>query len=460
MPARSSSISASSLLGLLTRAPRTLGRHALSRVDAHAKRRGLGRREFLQTSAGMATVLFATNELLGCNGNGYALPRGAAIDDDAARARLSGKELVFDAHTQHASNSRPWYRHNPSLRFLSSTAQADCGEPHWAACYSRERYLKQVFLESDTDLAVLTALPGELPGMPLFAREMSETRALAERVFGGPRVLIHGLVQPNTASPEVVRERMQEMNALYAVDAFKLCPGFGPRGVGYFVDSDATMAAIQAAVDIGVRRIAVHKGLPLPGTDPAFSSARDIGPVAKAFPEVTFFVSHAAYDLRHREGAYREGAARGIDALIASLQAHGIGAGGNVYAELGGAFRALIVSPDEAAHAIGKLLVHLGEDRVLWGSGAICEGCPQRQIEAFRAFEIGASYQERFGYPALTAARKQKILGWNAVHAYGLSLDDVVSAVEGRELVRAAPSRAAARTRRELLAGFGRAAPR
>ena len=76
--------------------------------------------------------------------------------------------------------------------------------------------------------------------------------------------------------------------------------------------------------------------------------------------------------------------------------------------------------PDEAAHVIGKLLVHVGEDNILWGTDSIWYGSPQDQIESFRAFAISEEFQERFGYPALTPEVKRKIFGLNAARLHGL----------------------------------------
>jgi hypothetical protein len=66
------------------------------------------------------------------------------------------------------------------------------------------------------------------------------------------------------------------------------------------------------------------------------------------------------------------------------------------------------------------LLVAVGPDNVVWGTDSIWYGSPQAQIEAFRAFEITPEYQERFGYPALTADVKRKILGVNAAALYAV----------------------------------------
>ncbi len=67
----------------------------------------------------------------------------------------------------------------------------------------------------------------------------------------------------------------------------------------------------------------------------------------------------------------------------------------------------------------------MGEDRILWGTDSIWYGAPQSLIDAFRAFTIPEWMQERFGYPPLTAAAKQKILSTNAAALYGIDLDRV-----------------------------------
>jgi hypothetical protein len=116
-------------------------------------------------------------------------------------------------------------------------------------------------------------------------------------------------------------------------------------------------------------------------------------------------------------------------------------------------------SPDQAAHVLGKLLVHVGEDNVLWGTDSIWYGSPQDQIQAFRAFEITPEYQERFGYPALTPAIKAKILGLNAARVYGVEPTTEgrceLSSTEREELRLSMPSRNETygpRTRAEVLA--------
>ena len=93
----------------------------------------------------------------------------------------------------------------------------------------------------------------------------------------------------------------------------------------------------------------------------------------------------------------------GVDRLLESVREAGIGPGGNVYAELGSTWRNLMGDPDQAAHLLGQAdRRRSGPSNVLWGTDSIWYGSPQDQIEAFRAFEITAEAQERFGYAPLT----------------------------------------------------------
>jgi len=56
----------------------------------------------------------------------------------------------------------------------------------------------------------------------------------------------------------------------------------------------------------------------------------------------------------------------------------------------------------------------------VWGTDSIWYGAPQDQIQAFRSFEITPTFQQRYGYPALTSKAKAKILGLNSARLYGV----------------------------------------
>ena len=166
------------------------------------------------------------------------------------------------------------------------------------------------------------------------------------------------------------------------------------------------MPFIERARALGVRNICVHKGLPFGAQGYEYSTCRDIGPAAKRHPDMNFLIYHSGFDPRVNEGPYDPAATAGIDALITSVERHD--ARRNVYAELGSTWRFLMREPDRAAHVLGKLLKHLGEDHILWGTDSLWYGSPQDQIQAFRAFQISREFQERYGYPALTPSARRR----------------------------------------------------
>ena len=84
--------------------------------------------------------------------------------------------------------------------------------------------------------------------------------------------------------------------------------------------------------------------------------------------------------------------------------------------------------PREAAHVLGKLLNAVGPDNILWGTDSVWYGSPQPLIDAFRAFQIPPSFQERYGYPALTPDIKDRIMSRNARAVYGISDEQVARA--------------------------------
>jgi len=419
----------------LDRALRQVRESALSSAIENARRLGIGRRTFLESACGSATVLLALNQL-SCGGGSYQVPKAAALDAGAAESVLGGKEFIFDVQNHQVSAERVWWREDqPSLAdFLKTTPQADCGAPSWAQCFSDDVLVREVFLNSDTQLAVLSGLWGD--PLPMLTEEAAHTR---ERVaaLGKNRLLIHAVVQPTTAAWGAIAAEMQRQAETTQPSAWKLYTVWGPEGRGWWLTDEIGQKTIEHGISLGVPLIAVHKGLPLTGMNAEYTRPTDVGPAARQFPRATFLIYHSGYEPDHSEGPYDAQATRGVDALIRSLEENGIGKDGNVYAELGSTWRELMKKPDEAAHVLGKLLVHLGENRILWGTDAIWFGSPQDQIQAFRAFEISPEFQERHGYPALTPERKAKIFGLNAARVYGVDVAALSRAQQDDALSRA-----------------------
>src|SRR6185503_3995308 len=101
------------------------------------------------------------------------------------------------------------------------------------ACFSADRFVKEVFVDSDTQIAVLSFVPGLPSDNPLTVEEALRTRALVERHKGSDRLLLHAPVVPN-APGEVAR--MATMAGTYKVAAWKVYTQWGPEGVGWRLD--------------------------------------------------------------------------------------------------------------------------------------------------------------------------------------------------------------------------------
>jgi predicted TIM-barrel fold metal-dependent hydrolase len=442
-------------------------RRALDAATTNARRLGQSRRDFLVSLCGSATTLLAMNTafLAGCKrGALYDVPKEAALEPAAAASALAGNEFIFDVQGHFVNPTGAWTRDLPPgahpLGFASTEGCAAANAPGLAylRCIGAEEFVKDIFLDSDTDLTVLSFVPSTRAGEPLTIEEATATAAIVERMEGTHRLYLHGRVNPNQAGDV---EDMERLATQFRIAAWKTYTQWGPDGEGFFLDDAPGLRMIDEARRLGVRNIAVHKGLPFGPQSYEHSTCVDVGRVAKRYPDVNFLIYHSGFVTSKGEGAYDPRRTDGIDALITSLRDNGVGKGGNVYAELGSTWRFLMRDPDQAAHAIGKLLAHLGEDNVLWGTDSIWYGSPQDQIQAFRAFRISDEFRERFGYPQLTPGTRAKVFGRNALKLYPVP-EDVLARHLSKDAVarqradyRNAPDPAFAthgpKTRREFL---------
>jgi uncharacterized protein len=416
----------------LTRANRTANRLALQRADDNARRTSNSRRRFLISSCGAATALLAMNHVnaaAGKLGGFFDVPAEAALDGALAEATLGGEEFIFDVQGHYVDPTGAWLAQVPEFaRPFAGMPKAGCelddgSDPRgYLACLGPDEFIKDVFLDSDTDMMVLSFVPSPSDAEPVTIEAADAVRRIVDEMEGTKRLLLHGRVNPNQAGDI---ERMESLARDWDVCAWKTYTQFGPGG-GFWLTDDAGLQFVERARGLGVKVICIHKGLPLSNVAYQYSQCNDIGVVAKQYPDVAFIVYHAGYVAGKPEGPFEPGAGRdGIDTLIQSLQDSGIGPGSNVYAELGSTWRFLMREPEHAAHALGKLFKYVGEDNVLWGTDSIWYGSPQDQIQAFRAFQIAEPLREAHGYPEITPALRAKVFGLNATVPYRISAEEV-----------------------------------
>ncbi|MGO9874048.1 MAG: amidohydrolase family protein [Acidimicrobiia bacterium] len=428
-----------------TRHERAVEAAALAHADDAARTVGMDRRHFLQTAGGVAAVL-ATIDLAACSppaphtsspatstarsttsrpGGSFTVP--PPHDVEACEHALGGDgEFVVDVHTHHVTPDGPWTKNAPETVQLVLGMVATCAASNQLECANRAVYLHDLFLASDTTVAMLSDVPNSGPAnAPLpFVDQLGTQQLAAQLTHGGaPRILIHNVIAPNFGD---LGERLDEMETTARtgkVAAFKVYTAWGPNGHGFSLDDPAIgLPVIQKAHDLGVNVFVAHKGLPLVNFDPSHNGPDDIVAVSRDFPDMQFVVFHGAWDKSHVEGPYDPNSRIGIDTLLRALDVHRVPPNSNVWVDVATVWREVLREPTTASHTIGKLLKRVGEHRVLWGTDAIWYGSPQAQLQAFRAFAISAEYQDQFGYPALTGAVKAQVLGLNAANLFDLDV--------------------------------------
>jgi uncharacterized protein len=420
----------------LSLANRLANKLAFECAVANSRRLSLKRRRFLMSACGAASALLAfnaANAAAGKTGGFFAVPREAALEPELAQAAVGGTdEFIFDVQGHFVDPTGAWRKSAPPDAFKWSP-KAACGKSDHLQCLGPDEFVKDVFMDSDTDMMVLSFVPSTREAEPVTIQAADAVRRIVDKL-PRHRLLLHGRVNPNQASD---LEGMDELAQRWKVSAWKTYTQFGPGGRGYFLSDDIGTRFIEKARALGVKVICVHKGLPFGRRSYEHSQCSDIGVVAKRFPDVKFLVYHSGFVTDVKEGPYEHAAKRdGIDTLIRSLIENHIPRNSNVYAELGSTWRFLMRDPEQAAHALGKLIKHCGEDNVLWGTDSIWYGSPQDQIQAFRAFQIAPELREKHGYAEVTPALRAKIFGLNAAKVYGISADEVRKYTSKDELAR------------------------
>src|ERR1700752_436807 len=213
-------------------------------ASENAKRLGLSRRGFLVSACGAAITLLAFNapNVAARNAGGFfELEPEAALEPQLAQARVGGKgEFIFDVQGHFVDPSGAWVKSAPADAFKwSPKAACDLGAKSGARsylnCLGPEEFVKDVFLDSDTDMMVLSFVPSRRGAEPLTIQAADAVRGMVDRVEGSHRLLIPGRVNPNQTGD---LESMDELKERWKVSAWKCYTQWGVDGKGFFLSDD------------------------------------------------------------------------------------------------------------------------------------------------------------------------------------------------------------------------------
>ncbi|HLM02365.1 MAG TPA: amidohydrolase family protein [Pyrinomonadaceae bacterium] len=401
-----------------------------------SKRLGISRRRFLAASGGMAAAFLALNSVFG---RFFDVDESELFEPAATDEKFPKNQFIFDIHTHHVA-AKKTIQNPPLLRYREAGAAwgnkfLEGKEHKWEDLYLAN-YIKEMFLDSDTVMAVITGLPAKTDAENVLPpAEMIETRAEINGLAKSRRIIAHGLF-----SPDLGRQDMEAMHRQFEkmkVEAWKGYPGqpLADGSVGWWMDDEKiAYPAYEYSRKIGIKNICVHKGLPLPGWDLEHSSPKDVEKAARDFPDLNFLIYHAGFKgVRDAMEAVNDGFKTKtnvpwISDLCAMKKRNPKMT--NVYMDLGTTFgMTVITQPLLCAFMLGLMIDAFGEDRVLWGTDSIWWGSPQWQIEAFRRLQMPDDFVKRFKFKPLTDAVKAKILGLNSARVYGIDVKAKMNAI-------------------------------
>jgi predicted TIM-barrel fold metal-dependent hydrolase len=408
-------------------------------ADELARRQGITRRQFLRTAAGMAAAYLTMNEVYGPL---FQVSRAEAATPELAdeRANQLGGQFIFDGHTHFLRDDT---RLEGFVRMREAVGKAGWNpalvdKPQSIEDLKFENYFKEVFLDSDTKIAIISSAPSERPEDWFLTNQMTaQARARVNEMTGSRRMLSHAIFTPGQLGwVEEVDRAIEEDKP----DSFK---GYTigdnthkdlSRHPWRMDDERRLYPFYERLWKVGIRNVCVHKGLFPPSVEKQYPhlreycDVRDLGRAAKDWPMLNFIIYHSAY--RFPGGGTPEealaqfeqtGRIDWVSDLAEIPEKFGVR---NVYGDLGQVFAMTTVAqPRLCAAIMGILVKGLGADHIVWGTDAVWTGAPQWQIEGLRRLEIPEDMQQKHGFAPLGSATgrvKSAIFGETSARLYGI----------------------------------------
>ena len=277
-------------------------------------------------------------------------------------------------------------------------------ETHWSIehfqKYSEDDLMKDVFEDGHVDVAIFQ--PTYLKEWYKEGFNTTERNALMGEKHPG-KFIYNTQFDPRDSDAGL--EELKRNVERFGSKGVKLYTAEWNNGSrGYKLSDPGAYRFLEAAQNLGIKNIHVHKGPTIWPLDKDAFDVSDIDHCATDFPELNFIVEHV-------------GLPRIEDFCFMATQEPNVYAGLSVV--IGGLMHA---RPNFFAKVMGELLFWVGEDKMTFGSDyGIWE--PKWQVEGFVDWEM-PDREEFADYPRLGTAGKKKILGLNAAKLYDIKVPD------------------------------------
>jgi hypothetical protein len=163
-----------------------------------ARHQGLTRRRFFKTAAGMAAAFVAMNDVYGPL---FTVSSAEAASPDMAndRARALADQFIMDLHTHFLRDDT---RIMGFVRQREAVGKAGwnpalAGKPQTIEDLKFANYFKEIYLDSDTKVALISGSGSEEPRDWFLTNEMKyDARAKVNRFAGSRRMMSHAIFMP------------------------------------------------------------------------------------------------------------------------------------------------------------------------------------------------------------------------------------------------------------------------
>jgi hypothetical protein len=269
-------------------------RELLDTGARNAKKLGIDRRQFFRTACGMAAGFAALNTVFGK----FFSVDAAELFEPGAVAQNKTDYFIFDVQTHHVAVGRHVVGKMDFIgarRVAAEINPALRSRPPQLSDLYLENYIKEVFLDSDTNVACITGIPGLTDEEEILPPdEMVRTRAIVNDLTKSQRMVSHGLFSPDLGAKNL--ESMQRQAEILKIDAWKgyTGQGLGPNKDGWWADDEkVAYPSLEYSRKLKVKNVCLHKGLAIGIFNEAYCHPKDMVKVSKDFPDLNFLIYHS-----------------------------------------------------------------------------------------------------------------------------------------------------------------------
>lgn len=260
---------------------------------------------------------------------------------------------------------------------------------------------KVLFENSDTDFAMVQTIPL----FALFKHGLAPADLSYELAQSNPdRLFFCGGVDPIYQGVKGALEEMERQVEEWGATSFKFYQAQDMKTWWRADDEILAYPLYEKAIELGIKGIQFHKGLPLGLQRVESLKPNDLQQAAYDFPQLNFGAHHLGEPY--------------VDEMV-NIAARFP----NIFLVLPLLFNHYFVQPYEMLHRLGKALLHVGPDRICYGTDAFIWPNLQAYIDLLATLEMPKELQDHYGYPQITDEVRRKIFGESFVNLLGLDME-------------------------------------